>query len=270
MHHRNLLNLYGLKWNPFEMSIPLEGMIGSKEIDHFCWRVETLVMDGGFALVSGNSGTGKSVLLRILSHKLSQIPELQVGVLTRPQSSLGDFYREIGDLFGVELKSANRWGGFKGLREKWKQHINTTLFRPVLLIDEAQEVQPLVLNELRLLSSIELDSKMVITVVLCGDQRLPERFKKPELIPLGSRIKVRHKMVAETKENLLATLKAVTEKAGNGRLMTKELMEILAEHATGNIRVMMIMAGNLLSEAVAKELTQLDEKLFFEVYNPTK
>ena len=254
MNHRNLLNLYGLKWNPFDMNIPLEGIISSKEIDHFCWRIETLVIDGGFAMVSGQSGTGKSILLRILANKLLQIPELRVGVLTRPQSGLGDFYRELGDLFGVALKSSNRWGGFKGLRENWKQHINSTLFRPVLLIDEAQEVNPMVLNELRLLSSIEIDSKMVITVVLCGDQRLPEKFKMPELIPLGSRIRVRHKMTSATKEELLNTLKAVTEKAGNGRLMTKELMDLLAEHAIGNYRVMMIMASNLLAEAAAREL----------------
>lgn len=270
MNQRNLLNLYGLKWNPFGINIPIEGMVSTKEIENFCWKVESMVLDGGFSMVSGHSGTGKSILLRILSHKLSQIPELHVGVLTRPQSGVADFYREISDLFGLEFRSTNRWGGFKGLREKWKQHIQNTLFRPVLIIDEAQEVHPLVLNELRLLSSIDLDSKMVITTILCGDQRLPEKFKIPELIPLGSRIRVRLKTTAATKDELLQLLKSVIEKAGNNRLMTKELQELLAEHATGNYRVMMVMAANLLSEAMVRELPQLDEKLFFEIFNPSR
>jgi hypothetical protein len=58
--------------------------------------------------------------------------------MERPQSGLGDFYREMGMLFGVNLTPANPYGGFKALREKWRTHIKATLFRPVLLIDEAQ------------------------------------------------------------------------------------------------------------------------------------
>jgi hypothetical protein len=60
--------------------------------------------------------------------------------MERPQSSLGDFYREMGDIFEVNLSLANRYGGFKALRERWLKHTQTTLFRPVLLIDEAQEM----------------------------------------------------------------------------------------------------------------------------------
>ena len=79
-------------------------------------------------------------------------------MLSRPQASLADFYREMGDLFGVELRPHNRWGGAKVLRERWQTHIDAALSRPVLLVDEAQEMQPAVLAELRLLSSAELDS----------------------------------------------------------------------------------------------------------------
>lgn len=45
-------------------------------------------------------------------------------------------------MFGVELKPNNRWGGFKALRERWQAHLEKTLLRPVLLIDEAQEMSP--------------------------------------------------------------------------------------------------------------------------------
>jgi hypothetical protein len=58
--------------------------------------------------------------------------------------------RELGDLFGVALTPRNRWGGFKTIREKWQAHIEATLIRPVLIIDEAQEMPVNALNELRL------------------------------------------------------------------------------------------------------------------------
>ncbi len=270
MKNKNLTALYGLKWNPFDKGIPIEGLASNKELDHFFWRVENLVIDGGFAMITGHPGTGKSVALRLLSHRLAQIPDVKIGVLGRPQSGVADFYRELGEVFEVNLSASNRWGGFKGLRHKWWDHLNSTMFRPVLLIDEAQEMIHQTLNEIRLLSSVEFDSKNILTVIFCGDQRFTDKLTHQELLPLGSRLGLRKKMKAATKDELTHTLKAVLEKAGGAHVMTKELISIVVEHSAGNYRVMMSMANELLAEGVSREKEQLDEKLFFEVYDPNK
>jgi general secretion pathway protein A len=96
-------------------------------------------------------------------------------------------YREMGDLFGVELAPHNRWAGAKVLRDRWQTHIDASLSRPVLIVDEAQEMLPAVLAELRLLSSTRLDSHILLTVVLAGDGRLLERLRSEELAPLAAR-----------------------------------------------------------------------------------
>ena len=80
---------------------------------------------------------------------------MTVGVISRPQANIADFYREMGELFGVELRPHNRYAGAKILRQRWQAHIHSTLSRPVLLVDEAQEMQPSVLAELRLLASAD-------------------------------------------------------------------------------------------------------------------
>ena len=108
---RQLQTLYGLKWNPFLPDAPLEGLVAGPAIEHFAWRIEQMGTEGGFALVTGDPGIGKSVALRFVVARLSSVRDLQVGVLARPHSHVADFYRELGDLFGVTLSPHNRWAG---------------------------------------------------------------------------------------------------------------------------------------------------------------
>jgi hypothetical protein len=68
MNGKKLLSLWGLKWNPFSPELPSEGLLVTPKIESFAWRLEQLVQEGGFALISGESGTGKSVALRIVAH----------------------------------------------------------------------------------------------------------------------------------------------------------------------------------------------------------
>ena len=181
-----ILALYGLKFAPFRPDVPAEALYATPVVDSFLRRVELGIADGGFALLTGDPGTGKTIALRLLADRLRALPNVVVGNIEHPQSRVGDFYRELGDLFGVGLSAHNRWGGFKALRSRWSDHIAQTLLRPVLILDEAQETPTVVLNELRILASKDLDSKQLLCVVLAGDARLPERFRSAELLPLGS------------------------------------------------------------------------------------
>lgn len=266
MRDRQLLSLFSLKYDPFRPMIPPENLWHPPEVDGFFTRIEALIGHGGFALVTGDPGLGKSKVLQLLARRLDQFDDITVGVMERPQSKLSDFYRELGDLFGVPLSVANRYGGFQALRDRWRDHIKTTLLRPVLLIDEAQAVHTSCLNELRLLSSARFDSECLLSTVLCGDERLTDRFRTRELLPLGSRIATRLSLDAYTPGELMRFLEHAIDAAGNANLMNKTLKETLCEHAVGNPRMLCNMAHNLLMVACEREVTKLDEKLFFDVF----
>ncbi len=269
--NKKLLALYGLKWNPFSPELPTEALYVTPKIEHFCWRIEQhLLREGGFAMISGDPGTGKSVVLRLLAERLGQLPDISVAAIAHPSSNLADFYREMGDLFGLELKPHNRWGGFKALRERWLAHLEGTLLRPVLLIDEAQEMHPAVLNELRLLTSMQFDSRNLLTVVLAGDARLAAKLRRDELLPLGSRIRARLPMEYAERKELLACLKQLLASAGNASLISPALMQTLCDHALGNYRVLTSIGAELLAAAAHQEITQLDEKLYLEVFGTPK
>jgi type II secretory pathway predicted ATPase ExeA len=266
-HH---LKLIGLKWNPFTQEIPYDGIVIPEAINKYLWKIENLVMEGGFALVYGDPGTGKSILLRTIEEHLKSLREVKVGILSRPQSSLSDFYRELGSIYDIGFNSNNKFSGYRSLREKWHLHIESTLFRPVLIIDEAQEMLDATLSELRLLSSTKLDSQVVLSVILCGDKRLLDKFRSPSLLPLGSRIKIRIQTESLSKTDLTDQLDQVLTKAGNPTLMTKDLKKTLIDHSGGNWRVLTTMAGEILAETIAKEQSQMTEDIFFELYKHTK
>jgi type II secretory pathway predicted ATPase ExeA len=257
----------GLKHNPFSSDVPIDALTAVAATDHFCWRIESMVSEGGFAFVTGDPGTGKSVTLRMLERRLSVLRDVPVATLTHPRSRLGDFYRELGDLFGAAIVSSNRYGGFKTMRARWLSHIDASLVRPVLLIDEAQQMYPEVLSELRVLASSEFDSRTIITVVLAGDNRLVEMLRTPELLPLGTRIRARLTLEHHKPDELQRMLAQRLEQCGNAALMAPAVIRTLAEHAAGNPRVLMTTANELLDAAIAREQATIDEKLYFDVFH---
>jgi type II secretory pathway predicted ATPase ExeA len=265
---KKLLQLYGLKWNPFTPDVPTEALHVPARLEQFGWRVEHLAREGGFAVILGDSGTGKSVALRLLAARLTALRDVVVGVLTRPQANVADFYRELGHLFGVALRPHNRWAGAKALRDTWRAHFETARTRPVLLVDEAQDVHTDVLTEIRLLASADLDARVILTLILAGDRRLQVRLREAELLPLESRLRTKLLLDAASREDLAQCLRHVLDQAGNPHLLTPGLLDTLVDHAAGNPRTLMAHAHELLLAGAERDRPQLDEQLFFDLFAP--
>jgi type II secretory pathway predicted ATPase ExeA len=141
------------------------------------------------------------------------------------------------------------------------------LFKPVLLIDEAQEMATVCMNELRLLGSDHFDSRCLLSTIISGDNRLPGRFGRSDLVSLGSRIRVRNLITPYDKSSLMDYLENSLNQAGADHLMSSVLKETLVEHASGNLRVLNNMAAELLTKAAHEELPRLDEKLFLSTFS---
>jgi type II secretory pathway predicted ATPase ExeA len=264
MTHHQILSHFGLKWNPFQPDVPVEALWRPAGVEQLCWRLLAQVHEGGFALIAGPPGTGKSVALRLAARELAHVPDIRVAELLRPQSSIPDFYRELGSLFGVPLKPHNRWAGFQALRETWRTHVDATRLKPVVLVDEAQHLHTSVLEELRILASTHFDSKALLTVVLCGDQRLLDKLTTPDLLPVASRIRTRLLTKPLDPDQLQLFLDHALAQAGGSHIFTADVLSSIAHHAAGNLRAASILAGDLLLAAAQQRLPQVDAKLLLD------
>ncbi len=130
----------------------------------------------------------------------------------------------------------------------------------MLLVDEAYEMSPAALCELRLLASARFDSQQILCVVIAGDARLIDKLRREDLLPLGSRIRTRLATEHASREELFEGLGHLLDSAGKARLMTAPLRHTLCDHAAGDCRILTTMAAELLAAATQRELPQLDEK----------
>ena len=260
----NFKSFLGLNWNPFLSEKPVDSFYEEENLSQFCWNVEQIICDGGFAFLSGDPGAGKSTAMRILQHRLNKVPELCVRIIDRPQSSMRDFYRELAMVFGVEIRVSNKYNSFQKLREQWLHIIHTQLFRPVLIIDEAQYLPDEVLEEVRFLGSADLDSRCILAVVFAGDSRLLQKFKSPEVLPLYSRMRASLILGNRTPEEMKKMLVCSLKNAGNPDLISNGVIKALSEQYLGNPRAMMLAANQLLMLALQKEVRHIDENLYFE------
>ena len=211
------------------------------------------------------SGEGLEARTGRCIRALKQRRDVTVAHLDRPQSKMADFYRELADAFPVSVGASNRWGGFRMLRERCRSSIESKLLRPVLLIDEAQEIPEAVMSEIRILTSDDFDSRSLLTVVFAGDSRLQANLATPEMLPIESRLRVKVTLQAQATPELTRAMQELCAKAGNPNLMTPGLMPTLADHAHGNFRSLMHIANELLAEAYERKADKIDEKLYMEV-----
>src|SRR5258708_4978758 len=97
-----------------------------------------------------------------------------------------------------------------------------------------------------------------------GEGGTLERLRSNKSPPLASRMRVRLATERATPDELQEYLRQALHKAGAVKLMTPELIATLCDHAHGNLRALMNMAGELLVYAAEREARQIDEKLFLE------
>ncbi|OBU28289.1 DUF2075 domain-containing protein [Photobacterium kishitanii] len=151
---------------------------------------------GGFGLLTGEVGTGKTTVLRAMISRLPQ--QAQVAVILNPALSSHDLLATICDELGLSYRDE---ASFKQLTDSIYQHLianHAAGRQTLLLVDEAQHLMPDVLEQLRLLTNLETDSRKLLKVVLIGQPELQQLLQQERLRQLAQRITSRYHLLPLT------------------------------------------------------------------------
>ena len=184
---------FGLKEKPFSITPDPRYLYMSEQHQDALAHLLYGIQEGeGFVLLTGDIGTGKTTICRSL---LEQIPDLvEVAYIFNPKLSAKELLLSICDEFLIPLSNTGNNISIKQVIDKLNGHLLEQYKRgrrSVLIIDEAQNLSINVLEQIRLLTNLETNSRKLLQIILIGQPELRKEFQRPELEQLAQRITAR-------------------------------------------------------------------------------
>ncbi len=207
----------------------------------------------GFIALTGEVGTGKTTVLRTLLSQLSD-DQYRTALVFNPPLSAIELLKNIASEFGIETVNDQASEIITSLN-RFLLDENGTGKTVVLVIDEAQNLSPEVLEQIRLLSNLETSDDKLIQIILAGQPELEQLLQRPELRQLNQRIAIRYRLRPMKADEAKNYLEHRMEVAGNinGASFTKAAMRIIYLNSTGIPRTINILADRCLVIAYGNE-----------------
>ena len=179
---------FGLKEPPFNITPdPRYIFFSKKHLEAFSSLLYGIETRKGFIAITGEIGAGKTTLCRVLLEELKG--RAKTSMILNPNLSGIELLAAIVQDFGVPVPSRNKKKCFDGLNQFLLEEFDRG-YNVVLIIDEAQDLQPKSLEQVRLLSNLETASHKLLQIVLVGQPELRSILKSPSLTQLRQRISV--------------------------------------------------------------------------------
>lgn len=216
---------------------------------------------GGFVQLTGEVGTGKTTLSRLL---LEQLPEnARIALVLNPRQNAIELLETICEELRIDI------GGKRGSAKALVDALNVYLLdayarglRVVLLIDEAQNLPADALEQVRLLTNLETDTQKLLQILLLGQPELREMVARPELRQLAQRITARYHLTPLDAKDTAAYLRHRWRVAGGTRFpFDAGAVQRLHARAGGVPRLVNVIAERALLAGYARDATSIDAKL---------
>ena len=255
-------NYFGLQELPFSIAPnPSFMFMSDRHREALAHLTYGLGETGGFVLLTGEVGTGKTTVSRCL---LQQLPKnTQVAFILNPTLSSQELLATICD----ELKVRYRKTGatLKTLTDKIQEKLlknHEDELNTVLIIDEAQHLQPEVLEQLRLLTNLETNTKKLLQVILIGQPELQQLLQRQDLRQLAQRITARYHLMPLNKQEVVQYIKHRLDVAKSPRMLFNEgAISLIHKLSNGIPRLINLLCDRSLMRAYGSNQTVVNKKL---------
>ncbi len=253
------LTHFNMNAHPFAENPPIEWLLADSRFEQALARMKFFLEQGRLALITGQTGVGKSSLLRLVRQAM---PQNRCNPLYMHLTSVtsGAFLR----LIVTELGEAPRFGKdrlFLQILERIKKNDTET----VIIIDEAHLISIQTLIDLRLLISTGMDPGLPLKIIFSGQESLTVQLKRASLADLVNRISVRYHIKPLTRDQSIAYIDHRLKCAGAiDRLITSDAKSLIHDYAGGVPRPINNIATACLIHAASKNITVINESIVNE------
>ena len=252
------LNHFSLTAHPFAEKPPFDWLLRDERIDQALARLKFFEQQGSIALIIGQTGLGKSSLLRLFIHQLPQNLYHPVYLHLTPLNA-NAFLR----LMVIKLGEKPKMGKDRLLLqilERIDQNDKCTLF----IIDEAHLIDPKTLTDLRLLIS-SIDEQLSLKILLCGQENLGQILKRSSHADLVQRITLQVVLRSLSKEKTAAYIDyRITKAGGAAKIFEPETKDLIHDYTGGVPRQINNVATACLINAAARGVNKITEALVNE------
>ncbi len=256
-------SFFGLHEKPFSITPdPRYLFLSERHGEALAHLVYGVTESGGFIQLTGEVGTGKTTLVRSLL--LNRMPDnADVAVVLNPQLSVVEFLATICEELHIEV--AHNKGSVKALTDALNRHLlqaHSSRRRTILVVDEAQNLAPAVLEQVRLLTNLETAKQKLLQIILIGQPELRELLARNDLRQLAQRITARYHLEPLSREETASYIEHRLKVAGAlGEVFDAGAKKEIYRLSQGVPRLINVICDRALLGAYAQESRLVNARL---------
>ena len=260
---------FGLKKKPFSLIPDPEFLfLSPKHRKALSTLQYGLMSHAGITVITGEIGSGKTTLIRSMLGKIKE--QCTVGVITNTHSAFGDLLTWVLAAFNIVHDSKNKAERYQ-IFVKFVTEQSRKKRRVVLIVDEAQNMEIETLEELRLLSNINVTQEVLLQLVLVGQPELVDKLNEPQLIQFAQRISIEYHLAPLNFEETEQYIDHRLQIAGNQNpIFKKSACAAIYYYTAGVPRLINNVCDLALVFAFANDDKEIGWKTIVEVINERK
>ena len=256
---------YGLKEKAFNLNPDPEYFYMSREHENAYVHLEYAIRESkGFAVITGEVGSGKTTLINYLLYKLKL--DINIGLITNTNIPASQFLKAICREFEIDVDVREKVDIMEVFQDfLLDRYANNE--RVLLIIDEAQNISPEAMEEIRMLSNLEAEKSHLIQIILIGQPELKSKLQRNDLKQFAQRVSSHYHINGLNKDevNKYIRYRLKVGEATNLDLFDKDAIELIYQHSLGIPRIINVICDTALVYGYADGQKVIDKSIIENV-----